>query len=278
LTHAKTGLFEKSPFCAATDLEFAGIMSAKSSAKSINKVGGQITNTTTAPVTASPANDVEFCDSPGAFVRFGLRRSLLYDLYGQGLIKGVSLRRRGAARGKRLWSIDSIRSVSRVANEERRVSSPRTQKRAPAGVRDLMPAPIGKPRSTAEGGSKKGRFYKLLAKELRRGGFQYRQIARERNAAIYEQAWPGCAEPSPSYEVVRIRHREGFQIGNRFVRAAEIYPNSEAWGVDGFTFTNRNKAWDKFFEISLEEPARRGKEVNLKWENPSGSSSATPRI
>lgn len=135
-------------------------------------------------------------------------------------------------------------------------------KRVLASVGDLIPSARAKTRATAEAGSKKGRFYKLLAKEFRRGGFQYRQIARERNAAIYEQAWPGCAEPSPSYEVVRIRHREGFQIGNRFVRAAEVYPNSEAWGVDGFTFTNRNKAWAKFSEISLEEPARRGKEVN----------------
>jgi hypothetical protein len=73
-------------------------------------LGEQITERTTAPVTASPANDAEFCDSSGAFVRFGLRRSLLYELHAQGLIRGVSLRRRGAARGKRLWSIDSIRS------------------------------------------------------------------------------------------------------------------------------------------------------------------------
>jgi hypothetical protein len=73
-------------------------------------IGGQLTDKTTAPVAASPANDAEFCDSPGAFLRFGLRRSLLYDLHGQGLIQGVSLRRRGAQRGKRLWSIDSIRS------------------------------------------------------------------------------------------------------------------------------------------------------------------------
>ena len=67
---------------------------------------------TTTPVTASPANgaDAEFCDSPGAFLRFGLRRSLLYELHKLGLIKGVSLRRRGTARGKRLWSIDSIRA------------------------------------------------------------------------------------------------------------------------------------------------------------------------
>ncbi len=141
------------------------------------------------------------------------------------------------------------------------MSTPRTQKRAPAGVRDLMPAPIQKTRSTAQGGTRNDRFYKLLEKEFRRGGFQYHQIARTGSTAIYEQAWPGCAEPSPSYEVVRIRQREGFQIGNRFVNAAEIYPNSEAWGVDGFTFTDWDKAWDKFFEMSLEEPARKGREV-----------------
>jgi hypothetical protein len=64
---------------------------------------------TTAPVQASTANDAEWCDSPGAFYRYGLRRSLLYALHKEGVIDGVSLRRRGAARGKRLWSCDSIR-------------------------------------------------------------------------------------------------------------------------------------------------------------------------
>jgi len=56
-------------------------------AKSI-ELGGQPTEKTTAPVKASPANDAEFCDSPGAFARFGLRRSLLYDLYAPGPYQG----------------------------------------------------------------------------------------------------------------------------------------------------------------------------------------------
>jgi hypothetical protein len=85
------------------------------SKKPINAAGE--TAKTIAPVQASPVNDAEFCDNPGAFVRFGLKRSLLYELYAQGLIKGVSLRRRGAARGKRLWSIDSIRSYLREQME-----------------------------------------------------------------------------------------------------------------------------------------------------------------
>ena len=92
-----------------------------------------------------------------------------------------------------------------------------------------MPPATRKTRATAEGGSKKGRFYKPLTKEFRRDGFTYRQIAREGNVAIYEQRWTGCAEPSVCYEVIRVRRREGFQIGGRFVEPAEVYPKSEAW-------------------------------------------------
>jgi len=75
-----------------------------------NNVNGHLLSKTTAAIEASPTNDVEFCDSPGAYHRFGLRRSMLYELSARGLIKGVSLRKRGAAKGKRLWSCDSIRS------------------------------------------------------------------------------------------------------------------------------------------------------------------------
>ena len=59
-------------------------------------------------------------------------------------------------------------------------------KRALAFVGDLMPPVTAKTRATAEGGTKKG-HYKPLPKEFRRDGFNYRQIAREGNAAIYEQ-------------------------------------------------------------------------------------------
>jgi hypothetical protein len=76
----------------------------------IKKIGGQQTETTTNPVQASPDSDAEFCDTPGAFSRFGTKRSLLYELHAEGLIEGCSLRRRGKQRGKRLWSIPSIRS------------------------------------------------------------------------------------------------------------------------------------------------------------------------
>src|SRR5262245_5684505 len=91
------------------------------------------------------------------------------------------------------------------------------------------PQPTRKTSATAEAWSKKS-HYRTLPKEFRHDGFTFRQSARTKNAAIYEQTWNGCSNPSVCYEVVRIRCREGFQIGGRFVEAAEVYPNPEAWG------------------------------------------------
>jgi hypothetical protein len=42
---------------------------------------------------------------------------------------------------------------------------------------------------------------------------------------------------------------------------AEVYPVSEIRGVDSLMFIDRNKAWAKFLEFSLEEPAMKRKEV-----------------
>jgi hypothetical protein len=85
------------------------------------KVGGQRTDTTTGPVCATPAHvagqDPEFLDARGVQSRFSIRRSLLYELHNSGHIKSVSLRRRGRSRGKRLFSVDSIRQFLREQTE-----------------------------------------------------------------------------------------------------------------------------------------------------------------
>jgi hypothetical protein len=122
-------------------------------------------------------------------------------------------------------------------------------KRSLAFVGDSMPPVTAKTRAAVQAGSKKG-HYRPLPKEFRRDGFNYRQITREADAAIYEQTWNGCRNPSVCYEVIRIRRREGFQIGGRFVEPAEVYPNSEAWGVNGFTLSNRDAAFAKLREIA----------------------------
>jgi len=76
-------------------------------------LGEQIIESTTAPVSATPAHiagqDPELLDARGVEARFSIRRSLLYELHNGGHIKSVSLRRRGQSRGKRLFCVDSIR-------------------------------------------------------------------------------------------------------------------------------------------------------------------------
>jgi len=113
----------------------------------------------------------------------------------------------------------------------------------PQGTRDI------KTRATGEAWGKKRRSYKLLPTRFRRDGFDYRQIAREGDAAIYEQTWSGCSDASVCYEVIRIRRRDGFQINGRFVEPAEIYPKADAWGVDGFTLTGKDAAFAKLREL-----------------------------
>jgi hypothetical protein len=101
----------------------------------------------------------------------------------------------------------------------------------------------------AQAESEKRRSYKPLPTRFRHDGFDYRQIAREANAAIYEQIWNSCSNPAVCYEVIRIRQREGFQIGGRFVEPAEVYPNSEAWGVDAWTMQDKESAFRKLREV-----------------------------
>jgi hypothetical protein len=113
-----------------------------------------------------------------------------------------------------------------------------------------LPSPTIKTHATAEAGGKKQPFYKLLPTQLKRDGLNYRQIAREGDAAIYEQKSTKCPNLSVCYEVIRIRKRDAFQIKGRLVEAAEVYPNSDAWGVDGFTFTDKDAAFMKLWEVA----------------------------
>ena len=66
---------------------------------------------TTTPIEASSVtNSPEFIDSKGMRQMFGISRTATYDLINDGLIKSVSLRRKGRARGRRLFDVASVRN------------------------------------------------------------------------------------------------------------------------------------------------------------------------
>src|SRR5205814_10592695 len=92
---------------------------------SSNRIRDEGTETvTTNPVHATSAcvacQDPEFLDAKGVQARFSIRRSLLYELHNGGHVKSVSLRRRGQSRGKRLFSVGSIRAFLRDQMEGRK--------------------------------------------------------------------------------------------------------------------------------------------------------------
>jgi len=62
------------------------------------------------PIMASAGPDPEFCDVKDLKTRFGIKRSLAYQLLKDNAIRGVSLRRRGQVRGKRLFDVESVRA------------------------------------------------------------------------------------------------------------------------------------------------------------------------
>ena len=102
---------------------------------------------------------------------------------------------------------------------------------------------------------KKGHSYEPLAKAFTLGGFSYRQIAREKNWAIYEQRWRGSE--NVCHEIIRIRREEATTFpSGRSYPPREVYPPSEAWGVDGFTVTDRDAAFKKLKQMSPEGPAK----------------------
>jgi len=130
------------------------------------------------------------------------------------------------------------------------VSEAQTIKRVARFARHSMPISAQRTRSTADAGTQKGHFYRPLPTQFQHDALRFRQLARERDVAIYEQKWTGCADPSISYDVIRIRRREGFQIGHRFIPPAEVYPRSEKWGELGWTFCDKGAAFAKLREIT----------------------------
>jgi hypothetical protein len=63
-------------------------------------------------------HDPEFVDCKGLESGWGIKRSLAYALLSDGAIRGVSLRRRGQLRGKRLFDVASVRDFLRKQMQE----------------------------------------------------------------------------------------------------------------------------------------------------------------
>jgi hypothetical protein len=96
--------------------------------------GCNISGRVTPPVAAKvKASEAEFTDADGLRTLFGLKRSMAYVLLAEGKIRGISLRRKGNSRGKRLFHVASVRAfLNRQLEEEKEVLAATEQEPAAA--------------------------------------------------------------------------------------------------------------------------------------------------
>ena len=127
---------------------------------------------------------------------------------------------------------------------------PASEQRSKISFRRISPVGGNKTRARAEGGGKNRPFYRPLATHFRHDGFDYRQTARDRDAAIFEQSKNGRVR---AFEVIRIRRRNGFEIDGRIVEAAECYPRSEDWGAHAWSLPDHASALTKLMQVAQEE-------------------------
>ena len=106
-----------------------------------------------------------------------------------------------------------------------------------------------KDRGRAISPSKQGKCYKPLQRHFQRGEFNYKQLVREKDVAIYSQTRRGCPEPSTAFEVIRVRRHNGKEIKGDWVEPSEFYPSSTDWGKYGFTFIDKDATFSKLREL-----------------------------
>jgi hypothetical protein len=88
-----------------------------------------------------------------------------------------------------------------------------------------------------------------LPETFREGDFEFRQVAREGDVALYEKRKPSIS--NLLYEVVIVQEMEAHTWPDgRVSPAHEHLPGSWQWGSAGWFYSDLDDAWAKFRELS----------------------------
>ena len=90
--------------------------------------------------------------------------------------------------------------------------------------------------------------YRPLKTAFRSKGFDYRQIERRGDVAMFAQTKPGLLHTW--YEVVLVQRHDAYEKGDVKIEAAETMPSTSQWGRLGWTFRDAKKAKNRFDELA----------------------------
>jgi hypothetical protein len=91
---------------------------------------------------------------------------------------------------------------------------------------------------------------KPLAETFTHDGFQFCQLAREGDVALFEKSKSGHFRPS--YEVVIVQHHPAQTIHGRQYPERESMPPTESWGDLGWSLTDLDSAKMKFRQLAAD--------------------------
>lgn len=98
---------------------------------------------------------------------------------------------------------------------------------------------------------------KKIEKSFTSKGFEFKQILRDGDMAIYEKLAPGSK--CSSYELIHITSHNGYVIAGNKIPPSEVYPSDSQWGVYGWTYPTLQAAKAKLKEKI--EVIKKSKEV-----------------
>ena len=90
---------------------------------------------------------------------------------------------------------------------------------------------------------------KKLETKFTKKGYNYTQVIRKGNFAIYKQENSKIKNPTPRFEVIEIKSHNGYEIGGQKIAAAEVYPGSTQWGLLGWTHLDLESAKNRFNKL-----------------------------
>jgi hypothetical protein len=88
---------------------------------------------------------------------------------------------------------------------------------------------------------------KILEKNFERKIFNYEQLYRKGNLAIYAQK--NKETGSATYEVIIIKSHNGYEIGGVKIEPSEVYPGDSQWGILGWTCQTMEAAKNKINKL-----------------------------
>lgn len=103
--------------------------------------------------------------------------------------------------------------------------------------------------------------HKLLGTSFKHRGFDYQQLDRVGDVAMFEQTKTGLS--CVWYEVVIVQRHNGYEISEKKIEPAEMMPPASAWGKHGWTFRDKPKALAKFVELVSAARIKAETEVRL---------------